>query len=113
MERKEKVIHNPDLERKEQVTLKDLLTQARQRKNNGKMTGLGHISFARETLRAIKKEVGKEEYETLGPGAAFYVVCKLMEQKKPDLYKKVMSQVGKTLYRSEVGQLYYRVRDEK
>lgn len=107
------VIHNPDLQkREEQVSLRDLLTQARQRKK-GQSAGLGHISFARETLRTIKKEVGQEEYETLGPGAAFYVVCKLMEQKKPDLYKKVMSQVGKTLYRSEVGQLYYRVRDER
>ncbi len=103
-------IVNPDLEKKE-LSLKEILAQAKERKKN--QSGLGHIKFARDLLRRIKKEVGKTEYESLGPGAAFYVVCRVMEQKDPKLYKEVMSKVGKTLYRSEVSQQYYKVRDEK
>jgi len=106
---KKVTVVNPDLEKKKEVSLREILTQAKARKKNQK--GLGHISFAKETLEMVKKEVGKEEYASLGPGAAFYVVCTLLEKKKPSLYKEVMSKVGKNLYRSEVSQLYYRVRD--
>ena len=104
----EKVKEEP---KKKGVNLKELLTTVK--KNQKRGSGLGHVGYAKKILTRLKREVGSEEYRSVGPGAAFTVVCMAMKKEDPKKYEEVMSKVGKTLYRSEVSQIFYKVRDSK
>jgi len=104
-----KLIHNPDLEKKTNV--KDLLTQARSRVRKSKK--YGHVSYARDTLMSLKREVGSKEFRTLGPTTVFNFILLKLEKDNPALLRTVEKEVGLKRYKREVFRQYYTVRDEE
>ncbi|MCD6149112.1 hypothetical protein J7J18_07100 [bacterium] len=96
-------IYNPDL--KPQVTIKTLISQVKTQKPQ---RTLGHVSLSRTYIREIKREVGTEEFGTLGPTTVYKVVVELIKQRKPDLLPRIKEEVGEERFKREVFNLYYR-----
>ena len=99
---KKLVIHNPDL--KKPQTIKSLINQVKTQKPKL----LGHVSISRMYIREIKKEVGTEEFRTLGPTTVYKVVIELIKQRNPHLLSQIEERVGKERFKREIFNLYYR-----
>ena len=95
------------------ISLRSLLTTAKAQSTTRNGKGFGHVGYAKRLLRRLKKEIGKGEFDELGPGVAYAVVCAAMKREKPELYKKVENEVGLKRYRNECSVQYYGVKDEK